>query len=194
MVRLGSEFACQCRRHMRGRFNPWVRKIPCRRKWQPTTVILPGKFHGQKSLAGYSLRGHKRIENDWVHAESQLRQKRKNKNKKGVRWAIDDLVSNVSASLKPWIFIDCTIPKDITRGLQYNICSWKLTVSKSPLVSMQSLQTLPNLYLITILLAGQSLSCVRLFATPWTAEHQASLSFTISESAQIHVHWVSDAI
>ena len=33
--------------------NPW------RRKWQPTSVYLPGEFHGQKSLAGYSSWGHK---------------------------------------------------------------------------------------------------------------------------------------
>ena len=37
----------------------WVRKIPWRRKWQPTPVILPGEFHGQRSLAGYSPWGHK---------------------------------------------------------------------------------------------------------------------------------------
>ena len=35
-------------------FNPWVRKIPWRRKWQPTPVLLPGKSHGQKSLVDYS--------------------------------------------------------------------------------------------------------------------------------------------
>ena len=40
----------------------------------------------------------------------------------------------------------------------------------------------------------QSPSCVRLFATPWTAAHQASLSSTISQSLQVHVHWDSDAI
>ena len=33
-------------------FNPWVGKIPCRRKWQPTPVPLPGKFHGWRSLLG----------------------------------------------------------------------------------------------------------------------------------------------
>ena len=43
-----------CRRHRRCEFNPWVRKIPWRRKWQPTPVFLPGKFRGQRSLAGYS--------------------------------------------------------------------------------------------------------------------------------------------
>ena len=38
---------------------PWVRKIPRRWKWQPTPVLLPGKFHGQWGLAGYSPRGLK---------------------------------------------------------------------------------------------------------------------------------------
>ena len=34
--------------------------IPWRKKWQPTPVLLPGKFHGQRSLAGYSpFWGHK---------------------------------------------------------------------------------------------------------------------------------------
>ena len=35
-------------------FTPWVGKIPWRRKWQPTSVFLPGKSYGQRSLAGYS--------------------------------------------------------------------------------------------------------------------------------------------
>ena len=36
------------------RFNPWVGKMPWNRKWQPALVFLPGRFHGQRSLAGYS--------------------------------------------------------------------------------------------------------------------------------------------
>ena len=36
------------------RFDPWVGKIPWRRDWQPTPVFLPGEFHRQRSLAGYS--------------------------------------------------------------------------------------------------------------------------------------------
>ena len=36
------------------RDNPWVWKIPWRRKWQPTPVFLPRESHGQRSLAGYS--------------------------------------------------------------------------------------------------------------------------------------------
>ena len=38
---------------------PQVRKIPWSRKWQSTTVFLPGKFHGQRSLTGCSSWGHK---------------------------------------------------------------------------------------------------------------------------------------
>ena len=44
---------------MRHGFNPLVEKIPWRRKWQPTPVLLPREFHRQRSLAGYSLWGHK---------------------------------------------------------------------------------------------------------------------------------------
>ena len=40
-------------------FNPWLRKVPWRRKWQPTPVFLPGEAHGQRSLMGYSPWGHK---------------------------------------------------------------------------------------------------------------------------------------
>ena len=43
----------------RCRFDPWVEKISWRRKWQPTAVFLSGKSHGQRSLVGYSLWGHK---------------------------------------------------------------------------------------------------------------------------------------
>ena len=36
-----------------------VGKIPWKRAWQPTPVFLPGESHGERSLAGYSPRGHK---------------------------------------------------------------------------------------------------------------------------------------
>ena len=55
----GKEPACQCRRHKRYRLGAWVGKIPFRRAWQPTPVLLPGEFHGQENLVGYSLQGHK---------------------------------------------------------------------------------------------------------------------------------------
>ena len=57
----GKEYTCQCRRQG---FDPWSMKIPWRRKWQPTSAFLPGKFHGQRSLVGYSPRGRKRVRHD----------------------------------------------------------------------------------------------------------------------------------
>ena len=39
-------------------FDPWVGKIPWKREWQPTSVILPEKSHGERSLEGYSPWGH----------------------------------------------------------------------------------------------------------------------------------------
>ena len=44
------------------RFNPWVGKIPWRRKWQSIPVLLPGKFHGRRSLVGYNPWGHKELD------------------------------------------------------------------------------------------------------------------------------------
>ena len=46
------EFCLQCRRP---RFDPCIGKTPWRREWQPIPVALPGEFHEQRSLVGYSL-------------------------------------------------------------------------------------------------------------------------------------------
>ena len=46
----------KCKRH---RFSPWVGKISWRREWLPTPLFLPGEFHGQRSLEGYTLWGYK---------------------------------------------------------------------------------------------------------------------------------------
>ena len=59
--------ACQCRRL---EFNPWVREMPWRRKWKSAPVFLPGISHGQRSLAGYSPRGHK--ESDTTEATEHM--------------------------------------------------------------------------------------------------------------------------
>ena len=52
--RSGKESTCQYRRCKRCGFYPWAREIPWSRKWQLTPVFFPGKFHGQRRLAGYS--------------------------------------------------------------------------------------------------------------------------------------------
>ena len=59
--------------YLRHGFHPWVRKIPLSRKWWPSSVFLPGKFHGLRSLAGYSPWGHKKVRHDWHTDTYQLR-------------------------------------------------------------------------------------------------------------------------
>ena len=58
---LWSQEAYIARMCRRCRLDPWFGKIPWRKKWQLTLVLLPGKSHGQTSLAGYS---------PWVTRES----------------------------------------------------------------------------------------------------------------------------
>ena len=57
----GKESTCQRRRL---KFDSWVGKIPWKREWHPTPVCLPGEFHGQRSLVGYSPWGCKG--SDWT--------------------------------------------------------------------------------------------------------------------------------
>ena len=57
----------------RCRFNPWVGKIPWRKAWQLAPVSLPGKSHGQRSLAGYSLWGvAKELDMTWLLNENKV--------------------------------------------------------------------------------------------------------------------------
>ena len=66
------EYSCQCRRH---RFDPWVGKIPWKRKWQPTALFFSGKSHGQRSLARYSQWGYKKRLNNWLPSHMQTWEK-----------------------------------------------------------------------------------------------------------------------
>ena len=62
----GSEVKAVCLQFWRPWFKPWVRKIPWRRKWQPTPVFLPGESQGWGSLVGCRLWGH--TESDMTEA------------------------------------------------------------------------------------------------------------------------------
>ena len=71
----GKESARQCRRCRRCQFRGFsVGKIPWRRKWQPTPVFLPGKSHGQRSLAGYSPWGCKELDmREHTHTHAHIK-------------------------------------------------------------------------------------------------------------------------
>ena len=59
---------CQPKKY---KFNPWVMTIPQWRKWQPVSVFLPGKSHGQWSLVGYSPWSYKSVRHDLVTKQQQ---------------------------------------------------------------------------------------------------------------------------
>ena len=64
--------AWQCRRLKRHGFDPWVRKVPWWRKWQPIPVFLPGESHRERSLAGYSPGGRKELDTTEVTQHTHL--------------------------------------------------------------------------------------------------------------------------
>ena len=82
----GKESTCQCRRHNRSWFDPWVGKIFWRKAWQPTPVSLLGESHGQRGLVGYIPQHRKEsdmtegsqhtqswpIEEDWKMRERKI--------------------------------------------------------------------------------------------------------------------------
>ena len=105
----GKESGCQCRKH---RIDSWITQISWRREWLPTEVFLPGKSHGQRSLAGYS---------PWGHKDSDLIWQLNNKNNKEVEgWEVvscffravtkfKKLVKRAAIMTVPvyWVFTTC---------------------------------------------------------------------------------------
>ena len=61
----GKEPSCQCRRHKRCRFDPWVRKILWRRAWQPTPVFLPWRIPWTEEPGELLSKGLQRVRHDW---------------------------------------------------------------------------------------------------------------------------------
>ena len=68
----GKEPSCQCRRHKRHRFDPWVGKIHWKKAWKPTPVFFIGESHGQRSLVGYSPWGLGSQSWGWLSCSSRL--------------------------------------------------------------------------------------------------------------------------
>ena len=66
----GKEPTWPCKSYKKWQFDPWVEKSPWRREWQPTPLFLPGKSHGQRSLADYSPWGHRESDMTKVHTHA----------------------------------------------------------------------------------------------------------------------------
>ena len=60
----GKEPACQCRKHKRWEFDPWVRKISGSRKWQRTLVFLPGECPWTDEPGGLQSTGSQKVRHD----------------------------------------------------------------------------------------------------------------------------------
>ena len=89
--------------YRRPRFDPWVGKIPWRREWLPITVFLPGEFHGQRSLVGYSPWGLKELDmTEWLTL-SLFQWKNRNLLVQGVKWI------HVTKDTNEYTLHDCTI-------------------------------------------------------------------------------------
>ena len=79
----GEKSAWKWRRHKRRELDACVGKISWSRKWLPTPVFLPGKFHGQRSLVGYGP--------DWAHTHTHIH--RSERNKTGGRGTMQEIGS-----------------------------------------------------------------------------------------------------
>ena len=103
---------------------PWAGKIPWSRIWQPTPVLLPGKFHGQRSLVGYSPWGWKELGTNqpslWVVLISSGR-------KKGVSWYREAYISELSLLIQanPDTFHHLKYHDD---GMRHHLMYYKYTV------------------------------------------------------------------
>ena len=111
------------RRCKRCGFDPWVGKIPWRRKWQTTPIFLLGKSHGKSGLVGYSRWAHK--SQTWLSDQTTERR------------LIASILLSVLIDLK-WLWT-CQfitrglkeIPKNITEYLyKYIMESWFLSTKK----------------------------------------------------------------
>ena len=162
-----------------------------RRRWHPTPVLLPGKPHGRRSLVGCSPWGLWELDTtQWHHFRFSLScigeghgnplqcSCLENPRDGGAWWAVVYGVAqsrtrlkrlSSSSSSNDWLILILELFLNYTvASINHELCglSYCCSVAKP---------------------------CLTLW-TPWTAARQAPLSFTISQSLQIHVCWVSDAI
>ena len=157
---------------------PGSGKSPWRRKWQPTPVFLPGKSHGQRNMVGYSPWGHKESDTiEWLNFHilhyfnslivtlSWKGSKRQSKN----RSSYSKLFSANRVTSVSFVLWDYCV--------KFCVNTPKMLCNHCTLIIFSKLSSTMNFVVVV-----QSLSCVGLFAIPWPAALQASLSLTISRS------------
>ena len=143
--------------HKRYGFSSWVGEIPWNRRWKPTSVFLPGKFHGQRSLVGHHPGGHKEWEglSNWASMHNQL-----HKMPPYFAYPVSRCqLSPIKADRKPFFFSTVKLS-------HYSACLW--VSAKSQMV-------------VDLLRESESVShsCPTL-DTPWTVAHQAPLTMESS--------------
>ena len=100
-------------------FDPWVGKIPWRRKWLPTSVSVPGEFHGQRSLAGYSPEVCKKLDRtEWLthtHAHNWVN----GKTTCGVsmQWNTTQQQQQILIDVTTWMNLKIIMPSERTQSL-----------------------------------------------------------------------------
>ena len=126
----GKESTCQCRRPRRWGFDPWVRKIPWRRKWQPTPVFLPGKFHGQSCRAGYSPKSWTRLNT----AQSRSARVSKPRIRTSVLFSaslVAQMVKNLPTMQETWVWSPgWEDPLGVGMATHSSILAWKLHMDR----------------------------------------------------------------
>ena len=160
----------------------WVGKIPQRRIWQPTSVFVAGKFHGQRSLAAYSPWGSK--ESDTVERLS-IHPGQKETDNMNFRLPLSSKYSSFPL-----------LPMNLVLNLYESVAYFtKEFSSNSARISCQPWRSITGIncvefrvrsWYLHIMTTGGSVqfshSIVSDSETPWTAARQASLSITDSQS------------
>ena len=96
----GLSICLQCGRPV---FNPWVGKIPWRRKWQPTPVLLPWRIPWMKEPGRLQSTGSQRVRHDWATSLTHKREHKEIGNHKEIRYKIKAAMS--FPNLRPHRFL-----------------------------------------------------------------------------------------
>ena len=128
-------------------FDPWVRKILCRRAQQLTPAFLPGESHGQKSLVGYSPRGC-RVRHDWLTTTHSLTRWRGNQESRSQASCKDCYFhfgispDSLFSILQRNIFLSLGILEERAMAPHSRTLDWKISWTEEPggLQSMGSLR------------------------------------------------------